>query len=201
MPSFSADDVLVSEANVLYAPLSTAIPDETSVAYGAYPWAGWTLLGYTTTPTTFSYAYDVFSAEVQQVTTPIKQRKTTETLTIGTTLAQFDGDILALVLSGTNVVTPAGAGQKEFSRVVAGGDTNLSEYMFGVEGYRIDDAGNKQPVRVIVYKATITASGDIPFDKAGVTGIPVTITALGDPAKSAGQNLVEIISVLAPASS
>lgn len=201
MPNFSSDDVLVSEANVLFAPLSTAIPDETTIAYGAYPWAGWTLLGYTSAPATFSYGYDVFSADVQQLTTPIKQRKTTETLTIGTTLAQFDGDILALVLSGTNVVTPAGAGQKGFSRVTAGGDTNLAEWMFGIEGYRIDVAGNKQPVRVIVYKATITASGDIPFDKAAITGIPITITALGDPTKAVGASLVEVISVLAPATS
>lgn len=203
MPSFTANDVLVSEGRLLYSPYGTALPDETSVAYDTYAsWpSGWTLLGYTTTPITFTYGYDVFNVEVQQSASPIRQSKTTETLTMGTTLAQFDGDILALVLSGTNADVAAGASQKAWSRVLAGGSTLLNEYQFAIESYRPDVNGTKQPIRVFVYKATITASGDIPFDKAATTGIPVTISALADSAKAVGSQLVEIHIVTAPATS
>ena len=207
MPAYSADDVIVSEASVLYAPTGTTIPDETSVAWydngGTFSnWTGWTLLGYTTTPTTLGYSYDLFEVDVQQSTVPIKRRKTSESLVIGTTLAQFDGDILALVLGGTNTDTAAGASQKAFSQVVAGGDTNLSEYMFAIEGYRPSNStGTKQPVRVFVYKATINVNGDIPFDKAGTTQIPVQINALADTSKAIGQQLVRIDIVTDDASS
>lgn len=203
MPSFTADDVLVAEGRLLYSPVGTALPDETGVAYDTYAsWpSGWEMLGYTTTPLTFTYGYDVFSVEVQQSASPLRQSKTTETLTMGTTLAQFDGDILALVLSGTNTDTAAGASQKAFSKVQAGGSTLLNEYQFAIESYRPDANGDKQPIRVFVFKATITASGDIPFDKAAVTGIPVTISALADSSKTVGQQLIEIHIVTAPASS
>jgi hypothetical protein len=203
MPAFSSDDVLVSYANVLYSPVGTALPDETTVAWnadsGAYTsWTGWTLLGYTSAPTTFTYAYEVFEVSVEQVAAPIKRSKTNETLTISTSLAQFDADILALVLDGTATPTAAGASQKAYDKVVAGGDTELNEYQFAFEGYRVDDAGTKQPVRLFVYRATLTQNGDTAFDKGGVTSIPIQIQALGDSTKSAGQNLVEIHVVTGP---
>jgi hypothetical protein len=202
MPNFSADDVIVGEGNLLYAPLGTALPDETTVGYGAYDsWTSWIHFGYTTEPITFNYSYDEFSVEVQQSLAPIKRRKTTESMVISTTLAQFTGDILALVTGGTNTDTAAGASQKGFSRVTTGGSSNIAEYMVAVEGYRIDDVGTQQPVRVFLYKATITASGDMPFDKAGVTGLPVTITGLTDPDRAVGSNLYEAQIVTAPATS
>ena len=201
MPNFSADDVIVGEGNLLYAPLATALPDETSVGYGDYDsWTGWTHFGYTTEPITFNYAYDEFSVEVQQSLAPLKRRKTNESMTIATTLAQFSGDVLALVTGGTNTDTASGSGQKGFSRVVGGGTTNISEYMVAVEGYRVDSTGVQQPVRVFLYKATITASGDIPFDRAGVTGLPITITGLTDPDRAVGENLFEAQIVTAAAS-
>ena len=192
MPNFSADDVLVGEGNFLYAPLATALPDETTVAWGAYDsWTGWTHFGYTTEPLTFNYGYEEFGVDVQQSLSNLKRRKTSETLTISTTLAQFTGDILALVTGGTNTDTAAGASQKGFSRTVFGGDTNLPEYMFAVEGYRIDDVGTKQPVRLFIYKGTITLNGDTPFAKDGVTGLPITVSGLTDSDRAIGAQLGE----------
>jgi hypothetical protein len=202
MASYSSDSVLVAEAAVLYAPLNTALPDETTVAWNTFAgWTGWTMLGYTTQASTFSYSYDVFEVDVQQSLAPIKRRKTSETATISTALAQFEGEILALVLSGTNTNTAAGASQKGWSRVVTGGDPALDEYMFALEGWREDSGGNKQPVRIFVYRGTITVNGDIPFDKNAVTSVPVTINALADAGKSVGAQLMEIHIVTAPASS
>lgn len=202
MANFSADDVLIGEANWLVAPLGTTLPDDTSVDWNDFAsWpAGWLHLGYTTAPTTMNYSYDEAAVDVQQSTAPIKRRKTSETLTLGTTLAQFNGDVLELVLQATATDTPAGVGQKAVTTIKGGGSTNLPEYMVGVETYRIDGSGNAQPVRVFLYKATIAASGDIPFDKSNAAGIPVTATGLADPNRTVGQQVFEIQIVTGPAS-
>lgn len=198
MPTFNSDDVLVTPANVLYAPVGTALPDESTVEYnadsGAYTsWTGWTLLGYTTAPTSFTYGYETFDVEVQQSAAPIKSSKTNETLTLSFTLAQFDADILALVLDGTANDTAAGPGQKAFSQVDAGGDTQLSEYMFAVEAYRTEPStGIKQPVRIFVYRGSLSVNGDISFDKGGVTQVPCQVTALADSTKPVGSQLVSV---------
>lgn len=197
MPTFNSDDVLVTPANVLYAPVGTALPDESTVEYnadsGAYTsWIGWTLLGYTTSPATFTYGYETFDVEVQQSAAPIKSSKTNESLTLSFTLGQFDADILALVLDGAAEDTAAGAGQKAFSEVKAGGDTQLSEYMFALEAYRTDVAGNKQPVRVFLHRGILAVNGDIAFDKGGVTQIPCQVTGLADSTKPVGEQLVTI---------
>lgn len=198
MPTFNSDDVLVTPANVLYAPVGTALPDESTVEYnadsGAYTsWTGWTLLGFTTSPSTFTYGYETFDVEVQQSAAPIKSSKTNETLTLGFTLAQFDPDILALVLDGTANDTAAGPGQKAFSEVTAGGDTQLSEYAFALEAYRTEPGtGVKQPVRVFLHRGILTVNGDISFDKGGVTQIPCQVTGLADSSKAVGSQLVTI---------
>lgn len=194
MANFSADDVLIGEANWLIAPLGTELPSETDVDWNDFEsWAeGWTHLGYTTEPTTMNYSYESASVDVQQSTAPIKQRKTSETLTLGTTLAQFNGDLIALAMQGTNTDTPAGATQKAFSQITGGGSSNLPEHMVAVETYRIDAAGNPQPVRVFLFKATLAASGDVPFDKANAAGIPITATGLADPDRAVGQQVYQI---------
>ncbi len=193
MTTFNSDDVLVTPGTVLYAPKGTALPDESTVEYNSYvDWTGWTLLGYTTEPANFSYSYETFDVEVQQSASPIKTSKTTETLTLSFTLAQFDPDILALVMDGAATNTAAGPGQKAFSEVKAGGDTQLTEYAFALEGYRTDLAGTKQPVRVFLHRGSLTMNGDISFDKAGVTQIPCQVTALADSTKPVGEQLLTL---------
>lgn len=198
--ALTAANVLVAEARVLYAAVGTTLPDETSVDYADYAsWTSFTELGYTTTPTSFTYSYDEFGVDVQQSTVPIKRRKTAENLSISCTLAEFSGANLAFVMDGTNVTTAAGASQKGFDQITTGGDTNLPEWLFAFEGYRPDSAGTKQPVRIFVHKATVTVNGDIPFDKGGVTQLPITINALADGSKAVGAQLLEVHIVTAPA--
>lgn len=195
-------DVLVSEARILYSPVGTALPDDTTVAYGAYAsWTNWIELGYTLEPLTIAYDYDTFGVDVQQSTLQLKRRKISESLTASTTIAQLDGDHLALVLNGTNTDTAAGADQKAFSEVTFGGDTNLPEWQFGFEGYRPDSAGTKQPVRFFIHKANISLSGDLPFDKGAASGLPIEITALEDSTQDAGERLGVMHIITAPASS
>ena len=121
-------------------------------------------------------------------------------MTIKTVLAQFEGPLLALALQGTNTTTAPGVSVKGFDEVVSGGDPSITERMFALEGWRQDTAGNKQPVRVFVYRSVVSADGDIAWDKAAVTGIPITVTAMGDATKSIGQNLLKVQIVTAPGS-
>lgn len=195
-------DVLMSEARILYSPVGTAKPDETTVGYDDYAsWTSWIELGYTTEPLTIAYSYDTAGVDVQQSTLQILRRKTTEELTASTSIAQLSGDHMALVLNGTNTDTAAGASQKAFSEVAFGGDTNLPEWQFGFEGYRPDSAGTKQPVRFFIHKANISLAGDIPFDKANASALPIEIMALEDSTQSAGERLAVMHIVTAPASS
>ena len=201
--NFSSNDILVAEANILYAPKGTALPDETTVAWNTFTdWdAAWKHLGYTAEAARIGYNYDTFELEVEQTTQPVIQRKVSERFTIDFTLAQFDGTNLALVTGGTATNTAAGASQKAYTKVVAGGDTNLGEYLFALEGYRPDANGTKQPVRIFVHRATIRLNGNIQFSKNAGTTVPVQITGLADTGKAVGQQLFEAHIITAPATS
>lgn len=202
MASYSSSKIMTAEAAVLYAPLATALPDETTVAWNTFAgWTGWTMMGYTTQPAAINYTYDVFEVDVQQSLAPVRRRKTNERVQITTALAQLEGANLALVYSGTLTSTGAGAGQKAWDRIQFGGDPALDEYMVALEGWLEDTNGDKQPVRYFLYVATITQNGDWVFDKNNVAALPIQIAALGDSSKAAGVNLAEIHVVTAPASS
>src|SRR5687768_13577232 len=96
--NFNAADVLVTAANILYAPLATALPDETTVAWNDFDaWTGWEHLGYTASPTTLNYSYEVFALPVEQSTSPVIQRKINEQATIDMVLSQFSDDNIALL--------------------------------------------------------------------------------------------------------
>lgn len=201
--NFSTSDILVTAANILYAPKGTALPDETTVPvndFDAWP-SGWEHLGYTATPARTSYTYDVFELGVEQSTSPAIQRKTNERAVTDVALSQFSAANLALVTDGTATNTAAGASQKAYSKVVTGGSPNLKEYMFALEGYRPDANGNSQPIRVFFYRGTIRLNGSIEFAKGAGTSIPAQITALTDPTKTVGQQLMEAHIVTGPATS
>lgn len=199
--NFNAADVLITAANILYAPLGTALPDETTVPWNdfdAWP-SGWEHVGYTLAATRTTYNYEVFELNVEQSTAPILQRKQNERATTDVSLAQFNGDNLALLLDGTVTTTAAGSSQKGYTKVVTGGATNLNEYMFALEGYRPDANGNEQPVRIFFYRAAIRVNGSIEFAKAAGTALPAQITALLDSTKPQGAQLMEVHIVTAPA--
>lgn len=201
--NFSTSDILVTAANILYAPKGTTLPDETTVPvndFDAWP-SGWEHLGYTASPARTTYTYDVFELGVEQSTSPAIQRKTNERATTDIALSQFNGKNLALLTDGTATDTAAGASQKAYTKVVTGGSPNLKEYMFALEGYRPDANGNAQPVRVFFYRGAIRVNGSIEFAKGAGTNLPAQITVLVDSSKPAGQGLMEVHIVTGPASS
>lgn len=194
-------NVIVGPAKVWYAPVGTALPDETSVAFDA-SWGGsWTQLGFTKTPISFNYQTTVFEVEVEQVNGAIKQTKTKEVATIETTLAELTGDNLALATDGTLTSTAAGAGQKAYERVVGGGDPTISEYAWGFEGEYVDDAGASFPIRFFLYRGSAIMNGALTFAKADYPGIPLQVKALNDTSKATGAQIFEFHRVTAAATS
>ncbi len=201
--AFNERDVLLGAGNILYAPLATVLPDETTVAYNTLTgWAaGWIHLGYTNTPIQINYSYDVTELFVEQSSAPIIQRKNNERITIDVELSQFNGLNLAVATGGTNTTTAAGAAQKAYDRIVGGGDIVLDEWMFGIEGVRPDANNIDQPVRFFLHRGTIRANGAIQFAKAGGTFIPVQITGLLSSGLAVGAQLFEAHIVKAAAAS
>lgn len=201
MPNFSSNDILVAEANLLYAPVGTALPDETTVDWNSYDdWTDWVHLGYTDAVSNLTYNYEEYTYTPEQATSPLVRRKVSETLTFSFALAQFSGDHLALVTGGTAADTAAGASQKGYTLVEGGGDTDIDEYMFALEGWR-KAAGVKQPVRIFFHKAIIVANGDIPFGKQNAAIVPVQVTAVPDTNKAVGKQLFAAHIVTAAATS
>lgn len=194
-------DILVTPAKIYRAPVATAVPDETSVAYGA-AWGGaWVDLGYTLEPVSLSYEAETFKLMVEQLTAPVRSVRQEETVSIETVLAEITGANLGLVLDGTVTTTAAGAAQTGYDAVEAGGSPAISEYAWGFEGYRLGASNVKLPVRVFVYRGVAVLNGQLTFAKSAGVGIPLRIEVLPDTEKVAGKQLLLIHNVTAAASS
>jgi hypothetical protein len=190
-------DILVTPAKIYRAPVGTALPDETTVAYGASWGASWTDLGYTLEPVSMSYETETFKLMVEQLTAPVRSVRQEETVTIETVLAEITGANLALALDGTTTTTAPGAGQAGYDQVEAGGSVSIAEYTWGFEGYRLAANNAKLPVRVFIYRGVATLNGQLTFAKSAGVGIPLRIEALPDTTKEAGKQLLVIHNVTA----
>lgn len=193
----SVTDILVTPAKIYRAPVGEALPDETTVAYGA-AWGGnWTDLGYTLEPVSLSYETETFKLMVEQLTSPVRQVRQEENVAIETVLAELTGANLALVLDGTTTTTAPGVNQAGYDRILAGGSVSLSEYAWGFEGFRLTSANARLPVRVFIYRGSAVLNGQLTFAKSAGVGIPVRIEAMPDTTRTAGQQIVEIHNVTA----
>lgn len=183
-------NILVAPARLLYSPVATALPDETSVAVGA-TWASWTDLGYTLTPLAMKYEADVFELEVEQEMSAVRRTRMAEKLTFEVTLAELTAANLKLAMGSTSTITTtaAGSNQHGFEDVGFGGESNMPFYQWGLEGYTADATGNLLPVRLFIWKGQATLTGDVEFSKKDATGIPLQIQAAVDTTQAAGAKL------------
>lgn len=191
-------DIIVSPATVFYAPYGEAVPADT-VAAGA-AWGGnWAKLGYLKAPLAMSYEFDELDVEIEQSLAPVKRVKTSENLTLETTLAELYLDGIQLGSGGTVADTAAAAGQPGKEELTVGGDAALTERSWGFEGSYVDEDGATFPVRVFVWKATAVLNGALEFAKGDYTGTPLQVKALADMTKTVGQRLFKISKILEPA--
>jgi hypothetical protein len=187
----AATDIMIAPANIWYSATGTALPDETTVAFGASWGSGWTNFGYTLNPVELAYEIETFDLEVEQIANIVKRQKTKETMTVETTLAELTATNLKLAMGSSQTVstTAAGASQHGFEELKGGGEIYLPEYQVGFEGYILDASNRQMPVRLFLYRCNIVLNGKLSFAKKAAAGVPLQIMALADTAKTAGQQL------------
>lgn len=177
-------NLIKSGAVVWYAPTGEAVPDETTVAYGA-AWGGnWARVGYTKAPLTFTYEDTRSDIKVEEVLAAVDQRRIEEAVTFETMLAELTGAYLQLAAGGQGTVssTAAGVGQKAYEEITFGDEPIITKKAWGFEGMYLDSAGTEQPIRVFIYKGAATLNGALEFSKKSddYTGIPLQVKAFAD---------------------
>lgn len=185
-------DILIGPGRLYRAPLDTANPDESTVAYGA-AWGGsWTDMGdlIEGSPVTLTMPEEFTKVYTEQSTSAKNAVRTRREPMIKCTLAEHSIANMAIVLQGTAETTAAaGGGQKGYSEIPFGDQSDVDFYKWGIEALRKDSSGNSHPVRWFLHKGYIRMSGDTAYAKRTPTGVPVEITILGDGAQTAGEEL------------
>lgn len=192
-------DFLMTGARVLYAATGTSLPSETNVAWGA-SWSSFTELGSLGDELRLNYRPTFTGISPQNALGDVKDYRTNEALSAESSLLDFTGPNLALLIGGTNTTTGAGGSQKPFYNVVGGGQPVVTQYLFGFEGFRPDSSGNLQPVRLFFFKASIRMNGPIRLNKEQKLTMPFAIKAYHDPTLTVGQQLFRIHVVTGPTS-
>lgn len=192
-------DIIVSPARVWLAPAGEPLPDETTIGLGA-PWGGnWVDLGPTEDAVTLGYSDSEYEVRVDQFTGPLARYKVDEDYMLEASLAQLTPAQLAKMLAGSNTETPAGAAQRAFDEIKAGGEFTLTEYVVGCEGRKRTSSGAEYPVRCFLPKATVRLNGSLKFTKKAMTGIPFQAKALADSSAAEGEQLFKMHRITASA--
>ncbi len=187
-------NVVKSGAAIWYAPVGEAIPDETSVAYGA-AWGGnWARVGYTKEPMLWLYEDERHRAEVEEEITAVREWRIHEDTSFETVLSELTAAYFELSRGGdpsSVSTTAAGAGQTGYEELKVGGEVVMNEFAWGFEGMYLNASGVSFPIRVFIHKGTAKLNGELSFSRKDddYTGIPIQIHALVDTTKSAGEKL------------
>lgn len=190
---------LMTGARVLYAPTGTSLPSETNVAWGA-AWSGFTELGELGEELRVNLRQTETGISPQNALSDTKGYITNEALSAESSLLDFTGPNLALLMHATNTTTGAGGSQKPYDKVKGGGDPVIVTKLWGFEGFRPDSNGTKQPLRFFIYIGSIRMNGPIKMGKEARLMKPFFIKAYADTTKSVGSQLYEWHIVTGPTS-
>jgi hypothetical protein len=197
-------DVILGPGKLYRAPVATANPDESTVVYGA-AWGGsWTDMGDFPegTPITIALAEEVYKVYSEQLTVALGVTRTRREAMVKGALLETSIANWAIALQGTAETTPAaGGGQKGYSEIPFGAQTDVTLYKWGIEALRIDAANANQPIRWFFHKGFFRMTGDVQYAKTKETVLPFEITIIGDDTQSAGEELgiIQIVTAAATA--
>jgi hypothetical protein len=193
----AVSDLILSPCKIYYSVAGTTCPADSVAVAGAWP-AGWTAMGYTETPLSVEYTYDLLMAEIQEALAPVSADKIKETFKVETTLAELTLTNLNLAWNGTYTPTAATVSQVAKEELEMGGSHTMTIRQWGFEGDYISTAGASHPIRLFVWKAVADVGGKLEFGKSAKTGVPFKIQALEDLGKSSGGRLFKVQKVTGP---
>lgn len=189
-----ANAIILGYAKIWTAPYGTAFP-AASIAYGASWGASWTYLGDTLEPLSFGGDRSIFSVEIQQSTSSVKDIITKDERNFKTVMAEHNVLTLNQLLLGTLVAT---AGTPSYYYTIDYGGSSVPNVLaVGFEALWQNAAGVQTPIRWMFYRGSIIQDGDIKYDKGGVAGIPVNIKTYVDTTKVAGKQIGRLDLVVA----
>lgn len=197
-------DVLIGPGKLYRAPVSTANPDESTVAFGA-AWGGsWTNMGNFPegSPISIGMAEDVYKVYSEQLTSALAVSRTRRESMIKGSLLELSIANWAIALQGTATATAAaGGGQKGYSDIPFGSQADVTLYKWGIEALRIDTANVNQPIRWFFHKGFFRMTGEVAYAKTKESAMAFEITILGDTTQSSGQELgiLQIVTAAATA--
>jgi hypothetical protein len=185
-------DVLLGPGKLYRAPVATANPDESTVAFGA-AWGGsWVDMGDFPegSPITLTLAEEIYKVYSEQSTVAQAVSRTRREAMVKGGLLELSIANWAIALQGTAETTAAaGGGQKGYSEIPFGAQTDVTLYKWGIEALRIDSANANQPVRWFFHKGFFRMTGDVAYAKTKESMLPFEITVIGDDTQSAGEEL------------
>lgn len=182
----AVSDIIVTPARVYYAPVGEALPDESSVAYGA-AWGGnWTSFAVTFAALSMMYDAQYVDVRAELSTMKVKRFVSEEDYAFETELGEINLTNLALFAGGTVAATSAGASQVAYEQLPVGGRFQLTEQQWGFEGLSQDADGADFPLRVFLPIATAVLNGNMEFTRSDKTGIPFRVDCLADMSAAAG---------------
>lgn len=184
-------DILITPVQIYRAPVGETLPSSSTIDY-LEAWGGnWTNMGYTLESLSMSRDVTEYELEIEQSTVPVKRIITKETVMLETVLAEQTAANIALTMNGTSSSTAQASGVRPSEQVVAGGDPELNYYAVGFEGFYQDTSNNVWPVRVFLYKCTISLNGALEFSKSKAAGIPVQFKAVADTTQAVGSQILK----------
>lgn len=175
-------NILKSGAIAWIAVEGTAFPDETTVAAGAAWGSVWARLGFTKEPLKLAYEAEHHDIEVEEFLGAVGRKKIGEKAMIETVLSELTADYLKYGTDGAVTTTAAGAGQKGYSELLIGNDSEKTVYAIGFEGIRYNATGVALPQRFGFYRCTLVLNGELQFSRRDddYTGVPLQAQALAN---------------------
>jgi hypothetical protein len=174
------------------APLLTANPDESTVAFGA-AWGGaWVDVGDFPegSGVAISLAEEVYKVYSEQLTVTLGVTRTRREAMLTGSLLELSIANWELALQGTAVTTAAaGGGQKGYSEIAFGASADVTLRKWGVEARRYDDAGNPQPVRWFFHQGFFRMTGEVAYGKTKESALAFEVTIIGDLSQDSGEEL------------
>lgn len=122
---YDANNVVVGQAAVIFAPANTALPDPTTAVmtdpfsltpFNTVP-GTWTPCGATDQGWKFSAKKDTTEVNVEEQSTPVATNITKQTVALEGALSEDVSATLALVLNATTTATAAGAGTPGYDSI------------------------------------------------------------------------------------